>query len=280
MRTALTILVATCIALPVFAQDYTASNLAKDKEWQIVEMAFAEVGYEMGTFSPDQNTLTTNWISWTTVAIQNRGIVQVKRNGQHVEISMIERSYKSGDKWAQAIGNLSKKNKKKYLQKLVDKINEINGSDKMIALAVQNSVLFPAFNPVTTVNGIAWRVDSILQRLDAADKDLILYFTITNTTSAPVSIEAVLWNPNQNFFGIPATLTNYKVDGTSGGDLIKVSLSPKEGISKACYFKATKEISSVPKYVLSFRIEGVSKRQELIIHDMPVPYKNITEPTF
>ncbi len=133
-------------------QSVTVNGLANGKQWQIIEKVFYESGYKVGKFIPAENTLLTNWIRWNVITIKNRGIIKVELDGQDATISMVQRSYKTKTGWDNAIGKLSKKNKKKYLQKLADKITAINASPELTTDAVENSILFPAFKSVTKVS--------------------------------------------------------------------------------------------------------------------------------
>ena len=107
-------------------ESVTVSGLAEGIQWQIIKKAIYESGYKIGKFNPAENTLLTNWIQWKALMVENRGIIKVVLSGRDATLSMVQRSYKTKTGWDDAIGKLSKKNKKKYLQGLADKIIEIS----------------------------------------------------------------------------------------------------------------------------------------------------------
>ncbi len=251
-------------------QSVTVNGLADGKQWQIIEKAFYENGYKVGKFMPEENTILTNWIEWNVLTIQNRGLIQVELSGQDVTISMIQRSFKTKDTWDPAIGKLSKKNKKKYLQKLADKIAEINASVDMTANAVENSILFPTFKSITKVNGVEWRLDSISQHTDSPNKELMLFVTLTNTNSYPVTMEVNLWGEKEIFLGVQAQLKNYKADGKIGGARFSPHLNAGDSASGAFLYTSTADISRIPKFNLAHRVNN--ERCIVTIYDVAVPY--------
>lgn len=256
-------------------ESVTVSGLADGKQWQIIEKAIYESGYKIGKFMPSENTLLTNWVEWNVVTIKNRGILKVELSGQDATISMIDRSYKTSDKWDPAIGKLSKKNKKKYLQKLADKISEINTSAAMTTDAVENSILFPAFKSVTKVLGVEWKVDSIYQNTESSKKELMLCFTLTNTNSYPVKLDVALWLEHLIFFGVQSTLECMKADGTTlGGRSFRPYINAGDKMSTVLYYASTNIITKIPKYYLRHYVNNGVKNEtgELIIYDIKVPY--------
>ncbi len=272
MRTIILVLALSfCFSYNTYSEEsVTVSGLANGKQWQIIEKAFYESGYKVGKFLPSENTLLTNWVQWKVITIENRGILKVELSGQDATISMIDRSYKTGDKWENAIGKLSKKNKKKYLQKLADKITEINASAEMTEDAVENSMLFPAFKSITKVLGVEWKVDSIYQKIDSPKKELMLCFTLTNTNSYPVTMEVNLWGAKEMFLGVQSELKNYRDDGKTGYARFSPHLNPGDKASGVFYYTSTAIIPKIPKYYLGHRVNNV--RGELIIYDIQVPY--------
>ena len=251
----------------------TVSGLANGKQWQIIEKAIYENGYKIGKFIPAENTLLSDWIQWKAIMIENRGILKVELEGQDATISMVQRSYKAKTGWDKAFGKLSKKNKKKYLQKLANKITEINASEEMTADAVLNSILFPTFKPTTTVLGVEWKLDSIYQYKDNKTTKMVLVmgFTLTNTNNYPVKLDVCLWGAK--FIGIQDKLQNCKPEGIGKpfGARFSPNIEPgKKANGIFYYYTSTEIITKIPKYIQGHRVnkEGC----DLIIYDIKVPY--------
>lgn len=265
----LLLIVTFSFCLHTFSQEsVTVSELSNGKQWQIIEKAFYDSGYKVGKFTPNENTILTNWVQWKVVTIQNRGILKVELSGQDATISMIERSYKTSDKWDASIGKLSKKNKKKYLQKLADKIIEINASAAMTEDAVENSILFPTFKSITKVLGVEWKVDSIYQNTESSKKQLILCFTLTNTNSYSVTLDVYLYAPDLMFLGVQAKMEN------CGDYSFRPVINPGGKTSgNFCYF-SSEIITKIPKYYIRHNVHNGVKNitGELIIYDIDVPY--------
>ncbi len=246
------------------------NGLAKGKQWQITEKTFYESGYTIGKFMPNENMLLTNWIHWNAITIQNRGIIKVDQSGQNASVSMIERSYKTKYKWEPAIGKLSKKNRKEYLQIIADNMSKINASKKLVADAVQNSKLFPAFKPVTRLFGVEWKLDSISQNIHSLKKELVLHFTITNTNSYPVKIDMGFWGRDV-FNGVASTMKNYKPGGT-GYERFISEMIPKQKATYAIHYSATAIIANIPLYKQLVNVG--KKRGYLYIYNIKVPYNS------
>lgn len=272
MNKLIVILIVTfSFSLHTFSQEsVTVSDLANGKQWQIIEKAIYESGYKIGKFNPAENTILTNWIQWKVITIQNRGILKVELSGQDATISMIERSYKTSDDWDPAIGKLSKKNKKKYLQKLADKISEINASATLTTDAVENSILFPTFKSVTKVLGVEWKVDSIYQLTESPYKELMLCFTLTNTNSYPVALEVHLWGAKEYFLGVHAKMQNMIAIGEVGNVSYQPHLNAGDKESTVFYYSSSDILTKIPKFRLGIYVNKESGH--LIIYDIKIPY--------
>ncbi len=254
-------------------ESVTVTGLADGKQWQIIEKAIYESEYKIDKFNPAENTLLTNWIQWKALTIENRGIIKIELSGQDATISMVQRSYKTKDGWDDALGKLSKKNKKKYLEGLADKITEINASEEMTADAVLNSILFPTFKPTTTVLGVEWKLDSIYQYQDEKTslKVIVMFFTLTNTNNYPVQMDVCLWHAK--FEGIRDKLQNCKPDGIGKPFGVRYSshIGPGEKASGTFYYYTSTEIiTKIPKYRQGHRVN--EEGGDLIIYDIKIPY--------
>lgn len=185
---------------------------------------------------------------------------------------MVKRSFKTKDGWSDAMGKLSKKNKKKYLLSLSDKISEINASEGLIADAVTNSLLFPAFKPVNTVLGVEFTLNSVYQDLDSIDKPLAITFTLKNNSGVVSNMEINFWGSHLIFLGVPVKMENYNLKKEAGYGFSRFiqELKPNETATYSAYYKCTDIISVIPKYNQGFRVNG--KRGELVIHDILLPF--------
>ncbi len=256
-----------------YSQDsFTVNGLTEGKQWQIIEKALYDNGYEIGEFIPTENVIYTNWIQWNSIAIQNRGLIEVKLTGQKATISMVKRSYKTEKGWEDAFGKLSKKNKKKYLLNLSTKISEIIASEKMTTDAVQNSILFPVFKSVNTVLGIEFTLNSVYQDLESNDKPLAISFTLKNNSGVVAKMEINFWGSQNIFLGVPVKMENYNLKGKAGYSKFIGELKPNETATYSAYYKCSGVITKIPKYKHLIHVNG--KRKDLIIHDIILPYYN------
>ncbi len=262
-----------CFTFSGYSQDsFTVNGLSEGKQWQIIEKAMYDNGYEIGKFIPADKVIYSNWITWNSLTIQNRGLVEIKLLGDKATISMIQRSYKTKDGWANAIGKLSKKNKKKYLLSLSTKISEIIASEKFTADAVQNSKLFPAFKPVNTVLGVEFTLNSMSQDIESENKELTLTYTVKNVSAQSVKIEVNLWGAKNIFLRIPGTMENFVPGKRVGGERFHNELKPNEIATFSAHYRCTEIITKIPKYTQLIHANG--KRKELVIHDIKLPYNN------
>jgi len=260
-----------CLSVNGFAQEsFSVTGLEEGKQWQIIEKAIYDNGLEIGKFYEDEQVLYTNWVQWNAITIQNRGLIEIKLKGHDLTVSMVKRGYKTTDGWADAIGKLSKKNKKKFLLSLTDRITEINDSQDLSSNAVLKSKLFPAFNPINTVNGIKFTLNSVSQDLNSANKALTISFSVKNTSDIKVKMEVNLWGAKELFLGVPVKMENYKLDGHAGGERFHKELMPNETASYFAHYKCSDIINEIPKYNQSFRANG--KRVDLSIYDIKLPY--------
>ena len=245
---------------------FTVSGLADGKQWQIIEKGIYESGYKIGEFNPAENYLLTNWIQWKAMMIENRGLIKIELSGQDATISMVQRSYKTKDGWDNAIGKLSKKNKKKYLQSLVDKITAINASEEKIAEAVENSILFPIFKPVYSLYGVEWKLDSTYQE-NTSKKRVFLFFSITNTNSNPVDVLV-----GQSRLKVSCNDARLSCHNTM---YFKKTINPGETVSCKYELRNNSEGKPIVQRIQKFdqSIKNISgKDGRIIFYDIKIPY--------
>jgi hypothetical protein len=136
-------------------------NIAPNNAWQIVEMALTENNFAVGEFKYSEGLLLSNWISWKALMISNRARLYFEQDATTLTLKIADRNYKTDKDWAEAIGKLSKKKYKVYVQSVADKINEINSNPDLIRKAVKMSKLIPAFNPIQTIEPVEWKLIAV-----------------------------------------------------------------------------------------------------------------------
>ncbi len=153
------------------------------------------------------------------------------------------------------------------MQRLADNMSKINASEKLVADAVQNSKLFPAFN-VTRLFGMEWKLDSISQNIHSLKKEPILHFTITNTNSYPVKIDMGFLG-RYVFNGVASTMKNFK-PGESGYERFISEMIPKQKAIYVIHYSAMAIIANIPLYKQLVNVG--KKRGYLYIYNIKVPY--------
>lgn len=160
-------------------------GMAPESVWQIAEMAMNENDIAPGKFDPGAGVLMSDWIQWTAIAIKNHAHLYLKYESPALIVKIADREYASNEGWSEAVGNLSKKNYKKYVQNVADRIEEIKNDPALIKKAVKTSKLIPAFNAVHRVGDLEWKLLS-LTSTDNNRPEFV--FEITNKGKNPVKI--------------------------------------------------------------------------------------------
>jgi len=277
MKKITTMIVFAFILFRVNAQNtatITVENVNSDQAIQIIENAAKDLNYTLDKYDKNNKVLITDFFEWTSIAIQNHAKLKFEALDNKVVISMIERQYSSTDGWVNSPTNLSKKNINKYLGAFADKIIQINASTEMLAFAVENSILIPAFKSTTTVLGVEWKLDSIYQKVLSQKKELILCFTLTNTNSYPVDLDVSLWNPKYIFLDVEAEMENMKAIGKVGNVSFRPHLNAGEKVSAIFYYSSTNIITKIPKYYLRHYVNNGTNNElgKLTIYNIIVPY--------
>jgi hypothetical protein len=175
---------------PVSAQKFsndkpiTIDNMAPGSVWQIAEMAMNENQIKPGKLNMAENTLQSDWIEWTAIAIQNHARLYLIFEDPILTVKIADREYMTKQGWSEAVGNLSKKNYADYVQSVADRIKEINASKELTTEAVRTSKLIHAFFAVNKEGGLVF---TLMKANKPEDNRPELEFTVTNTSSSAVN---------------------------------------------------------------------------------------------
>lgn len=192
----------------VFGNDpeIKVTNIANENVWQITEMALIENEFSVGEFKPGEGLLNSNWITWKALMINNRANLNFSHNDNILTVRIANRSYKTDNGWDEAIGNLSKKKYKIYVQAVADKITEINSNPDLIRKAVKSSKLIPAFSAVNLIGDIEIKLLSSEQN---ENNRPVFKFIVTNTGTKTVKL-AMLDGDFHNQTGIGTARSRIK----------------------------------------------------------------------
>lgn len=179
-----TLLSATLIAWQLNAQIFgndpaiEVDGLESQSVWQIAEMAMNDNEIPVGQLNMAEEVLLSDWIEWKTITIQNHARLYFKFEAPVLTVKIADRQYKSEEGWSEAVGNLSKKNYKKYVQSVADRIEQINQDEALTRQAVKTSKLIPAFNAINKVGDAEIKVLSSEQTENNRPK---FHLLVTNT---------------------------------------------------------------------------------------------------
>ena len=135
----------------------TVANIETEKAIQIIESATKDLNYQLKQFDRKNKIIITDWIEWKSIAITNHAKLKFEAKEDMVVISFIERQYQSSDGWSDSPTNLSKRNHKKYIGQIANKIRLIADNESQSRDAVYNSELIRMFNPVVKFQGLEWK---------------------------------------------------------------------------------------------------------------------------
>jgi hypothetical protein len=164
------------------------NGLSQDNAFQVAEKALANMGFSVGKYDAQKGYLLSDWINWTTVAIKNRATLYFKFNNSQLILKVANRSYASKEGWSEAVGKLSKKKYKEYVQKVADEIKAIANNPDRIHDAVKTSKIIPAFNAINTLGNLKWKLLETHQTNRTGNLRPVLTFEVTNTGSQLVDI--------------------------------------------------------------------------------------------
>lgn len=247
------------------------NNLNPDNTWQIIEMALLENNMNVGEFKPSEGLLVSDWITWTSVMINNRARLYFSQNETTITLRIGDRTYKSDEGWSESIGNLSKKNYKKYVQDIADKINEINSNPNLIKKAIKTSKLIPAFNPINVIESVEWKLITAIQ---TEQNRPILTFKITNKGNKAITLTS-LGGEFENMGGVGTARFGAKWEKPDVDNYRKTTLNPLEEMEVIIEVGQGYHLISAQGYVMTFRYEyfdGAIKKETLNIYNIPIPY--------
>ena len=164
-------------------------GLQPESAWQIAEMAMKDNSINPGKFAIKEGVLISDWIEWTAIAIQNHAHLYLKYEAPVMTLKISDRQYQSSEGWSEAIGNLSKKKYKEYVQDVAVRIEEIKNDPELTKSAIINSKLILAFNPVFTVEGLDF---TLMKTYKDENQHLSLEFAVHNTNSGEAKVRIPL----------------------------------------------------------------------------------------
>ena len=247
-------------------------GLKPESVWQIAEMAMNENEIPVGKLNLAENVLLSDWIEWTAIAIQNHARLYFKYEEPALVLKIADRQYKSQDGWSEAVGNLSKKNYKKYVQDVADRILEINKDENLIRQAVKSSKLIPAFNAVNVVGNLEWKLVSLTQN-ELQRPDFV--FDITNKGNQLIKVR-VYTSDFQAINGVGTARSGVKWEKPDAEDFKNTSIGPGETVKGLFSVGQGYRLESSQGYILLLKYaeNGDYKNQkEFKIYNIPMPYQ-------
>jgi hypothetical protein len=245
-------------------------GLVQESVWQIAEMAMNDNSIPIGQLNIAEGVLMSDWIEWTAIAIKNHARLYFKYESSTLILKIADRQYQSEKSWAEAVGNLSKKNYKLYVQDVADRITAISKDEALIKQAVKTSKLIPALNAVFTVEGVVFK---LMKTSKDENQHPSLEFTVQNKTPKEIKVD------------IP--LTGYhKTVSKKTGDRGSVKWSrpaemgrnaviqPDETLSLTCYYENIWELNTLPQFDLRVICNdaGTKGLNIMNVYSIPFPY--------
>lgn len=246
-------------------------NIAPESSWQIIEMALSENKISISHFKPSEGLLVSDWITWTSLMISNRARLYFKQDATSITLRIGDRTYKSNKGWVEAVGKLSKKNYKKFVQSVADKINKINSNPNFIKKAIKTSKLIPAFNPINIIGSIEWKLITAIQ---TEQNRPILTFKITNKGSKAVTLTS-FGGEFENMGGVGTARFGTKWGKPDETNYKKTTLNPSEVMEVIIEIGQGYHLISAQGYVMTLRFEyfdGVKRKEALAIYNIPIPF--------
>jgi hypothetical protein len=186
-------------------------------------------------------------------------------------VCVVDRGYKSDDGWSEAIGNLSKKNYKKYVQVVADKINEIKVDDALVHKAIKTSKLIPAFNAINMISDIEFK---LLEATQTEENRPVLKYQVTNKGSKKVKLKYQGGEFNR-LSGVGTSRLRWHWERAIEGNRKLTALNPGESMTVESNVEQGYRLHSGIGYVMDVRFEyndGQTKRIQLKIYNIPIPY--------
>ncbi len=270
---ALSLLVFTGIAqAQIYGNDpeIEIDGLSQESVWQLIEMALLDNSFSTGKFNPAEGYLYSDWFQWTSIAITNHARTYYTFDGTTMIIHVVDRAYKSDEGWSEAIGKLSKKNYKKYVQIVADRINEIKADDALVHKAIKSSKLVPAFNAINMIGDIEFK---LLETVQTEENRPVLTYQVTNKGSKKISLKC-FGGQFERIAGTGTARLRWHWEKTSEDNRKLTALNPGESITAESNVGQGYRLQTAIGFVMSVRFEydGQPKLIDLKIYNIPIPY--------
>ncbi|MEN8249755.1 MAG: hypothetical protein ABFS32_12545 [Bacteroidota bacterium] len=270
------------LALFVFAGSVQAQIYGNDPEieidglsqaniWQVIEMALIDNNFGTGKFNPTEGYLYSDWFQWKSIAITNHARTYYTFDGTTMIIHVVDRAYKSDEGWSEAIGNLSKKNYKKYVQVIADRVNEIKSDDALVHKAIKTSKLVPAFNAINMVGDIEFK---LLEAAQTEENRPVLKYMVSNKGSKKINL-TYQTGEFENLSGVGKARLRWNWEKAFEDNQKQTALNPGESMTVESNVGQGYSLQSAIGYVMDVRFEyddGQKKIVHLKIYNIPIPY--------
>lgn len=245
------------------------NDLAPESVWQIAEMAMNDNSIPLGAFSLKEGILMSDWIEWTAIAIKNHAHLYLKYESPVLILKIADREYASSEGWSEAIGNLSKKKYKEYVQSVADRITEISKDADLTKKAVKTSKLIPAFDPVFTVEGLVFK---LMKTSKDENQHLLLEFTVHNGNQNEVNVDIPMVEFQQKVEKVTGASGNIKWLPSGSGR--REVIQPAQTLSLTCEYTKNWEMSTVPQFDVRVICNGGGSADlhTMPIYSVPFPY--------
>lgn len=244
-------------------------GLQPESAWQIAEMAMKDNSINPEKFAIKEGVLISDWIEWTAIAIQNHAHLYLKYDAPVMTLKISDRQYQSSEGWSEAIGNLSKKKYKEYVQNVADRIEEIKNDPELTKSAIKNSKLILAFNPVFTVEGLDF---TLMKTSKDENQHLLLEFAVHNKNQKEVKVDIPMVEFQQKVEKV--TGASGKIKWSPSGSSRYEVIQPNETLSLVCEYPDNWEMSIVPQFDLRVICNeaGSSGLHIMPIYSITFPY--------
>ena len=245
-------------------------GLSQENVWQVIEMALIDNDFGTGKFNPAEGYLYSDWFQWSSIAITNHARTYYSFDGTTMIIHVVDRAYKSSEGWSEAIGNLSKKNYKKYVQVVADKINEIKADDALVHKAIKTSKLVPAFNAINMIGDIEFK---LLETVQTEENRPVLTYQVTNKGSETINLKC-FGGQFERIAGVGTSRLRWRWERAIEDNNKQTVLGPGESMMAESSVKQGYRLQTAIGYIMSvlFEYDGQPKLIDLKIYNIPIPY--------
>jgi hypothetical protein len=247
-------------------------GLAPESVWQITEMAMNDNSIPIGQLNIAEGILMSDWIEWTAIAIKNHARLYFKYESSTLILKIADRQYQSEKGWAEAVGNLSKKNYKIYVQDVADRITAISKDASLTKTAVKTSKLIPAFNAVFMVDDLVFK---LLKTSKNENQHLTIEFSVQNKAKKETNVDIPLT-------GLKKTI-NSKQTGERGNVVWSrpaemgrnAVIQPDETLSLTIEYATNWELNTLPQLDIRVNCNGGATKdiRYMSTYNIPLPYE-------